>query len=206
VFNLSGSEIVVILLLALVVLGPDKLPDAMRKAGKAFAEFKKLTTGFQDEVRKGFEEPTNELRKTANTLRDAATVPGFTASSKSKSKSTAAPKSKAKSESTASSTTKNRPATYPDKPHYNPDVDPPPELPEGSSVAVTPSESDAMAPAEAESVVDAADQPGVDEPAVDERAVDEPVAEGAEADELVAAGAEDGEPVDEETVGPDMGA
>ena len=41
-FNLSGSEIVVILLLALIVLGPEKLPDAMRRAGKAFAEIKKM--------------------------------------------------------------------------------------------------------------------------------------------------------------------
>ena len=55
VFNLSGSEIVVILLLALVVIGPDKLPDAMRRAGKTYAEIKKLSSGFQDEVRKGFD-------------------------------------------------------------------------------------------------------------------------------------------------------
>ena len=30
-FNLQGGEIVIIVLLALVVLGPEKLPDAMRK-------------------------------------------------------------------------------------------------------------------------------------------------------------------------------
>jgi sec-independent protein translocase protein TatB len=30
VFNMSGSEIVVILLLALIVLGPEKLPEAIR--------------------------------------------------------------------------------------------------------------------------------------------------------------------------------
>jgi sec-independent protein translocase protein TatB len=72
VFNLTGSEIVVILLLALVILGPDKLPDAMRKAGRTWAELKKLSNGFQDEVRKGFEEPSAEVKKTANAVKKAA--------------------------------------------------------------------------------------------------------------------------------------
>jgi sec-independent protein translocase protein TatB len=44
VFNLSGSEIIVILLLALVILGPEKLPEAMRKAGKAYSELRKMRT------------------------------------------------------------------------------------------------------------------------------------------------------------------
>lgn len=74
-FNLSGSEIVVILLLALVVLGPDKLPEAMRRAGKTWAELRKLSSGFQEEVRKGFDEPTAEVRQTANAIKKAATLP-----------------------------------------------------------------------------------------------------------------------------------
>jgi sec-independent protein translocase protein TatB len=72
VFNLTGSEIVVILLLALVILGPDKLPDAMRKAGRTWAELKKLSNGFQDEMRKGFEEPAAEVKKTATAVKQAA--------------------------------------------------------------------------------------------------------------------------------------
>jgi len=111
VFNLSGSEIIVILILALVVLGPDKLPDAMRKAGRTFAELKKLSSGFQDEVRKGFDEPSKEIKKTAAAVRSAASFTG-------------------------ADTTGVK-----DKPRYNPAVDAPPVLPEGSSVAepMTPS-------------------------------------------------------------------
>ena len=110
-FNLSGSEIIVILILALVVLGPDKLPDAMRKAGRTFAELKKLSSGFQDEVRKGFDEPSKEIKKTAAAVRSAASFTG-------------------------ADTTGVK-----DKPRYNPAVDAPPVLPEGSSVAepMTPS-------------------------------------------------------------------
>ncbi len=74
-FNLSGSEVIVILILALVILGPDKLPDAMRRAGRTWAELRKLSSGFQEEVRKGFEEPTKEVRKTADTVRKAAAFP-----------------------------------------------------------------------------------------------------------------------------------
>ncbi len=71
-FNLQGSEIIIILLLALVVLGPEKLPEAMRKAGQAYAELKKMSTGFQSEFRAAVEEPMREIRDTANVLRDSA--------------------------------------------------------------------------------------------------------------------------------------
>ena len=117
-FNLSGSEIVVILLLALIVLGPDKLPDAMRRAGKTFAELKKLSSGFQDEVRKGFEEPVKEVKKTAATVKSATKFTVDTTATEASDRSV-------------------------DKPRYNPATDPPPELPEGSSVADPLTESEA---------------------------------------------------------------
>ncbi|NNE10995.1 MAG: hypothetical protein HKN41_01985 [Ilumatobacter sp.] len=71
-FNLQGSELVIILLLALVVLGPEKLPDAMRRAGQFFAELKKMSAGFQSEFRAAVDEPMREIRDTANVLRDSA--------------------------------------------------------------------------------------------------------------------------------------
>lgn len=65
-FNLSGSEIIFLVVIALVVLGPDKLPEAMRKAGKFYADFKKMTNGFQNEMKSVLEEPMRELRETAD--------------------------------------------------------------------------------------------------------------------------------------------
>jgi sec-independent protein translocase protein TatB len=50
-FNIGGGEIMVILLLALLVLGPDKLPEATRKAGRYLNEFRRMTSGFQEEFR-----------------------------------------------------------------------------------------------------------------------------------------------------------
>jgi sec-independent protein translocase protein TatB len=73
VFNFSGSEIVFLLLLALIVLGPEKLPDAVRKFGKTYAEFKKVTTGFQTELKAALDEPMREMKETADALRKAAT-------------------------------------------------------------------------------------------------------------------------------------
>ena len=74
-FNLSGSEVIIILIIALVILGPDKLPDAMRRAGRTWAELRKLSDGFQAEVRKGFEEPSKEVKQTADVVRKAAAFP-----------------------------------------------------------------------------------------------------------------------------------
>jgi sec-independent protein translocase protein TatB len=71
-FNLSGSEIVFLLLLALIILGPEKLPDAVRKFGKAYAEFKKMSTGFQSELKTALDEPMREMRETADAFKKAA--------------------------------------------------------------------------------------------------------------------------------------
>lgn len=72
VFNVQGSEMIFLLLIALVVLGPEKLPEAVRKFTKTYAEFKKTISGFQSEFRDVIDEPMRELRDTANAVRDAA--------------------------------------------------------------------------------------------------------------------------------------
>jgi sec-independent protein translocase protein TatB len=72
VFNLQGSEIIVILLLALVVLGPEKLPDAVRKFTQTYSELKKMGAGFQSELKSALDEPMREMRETAKVVRDAA--------------------------------------------------------------------------------------------------------------------------------------
>lgn len=74
-FNLSGSEIVVILLLALIVLGPEKLPEAIRKFGRVYSEVRKISNGFQSEFKNAFDEPMRELRETAQMTRDAVMKP-----------------------------------------------------------------------------------------------------------------------------------
>jgi sec-independent protein translocase protein TatB len=72
VFNLQGSEIIVILLLALVVLGPEKLPDAVRRFMKTYNELRKMGQGFQSELKSALDEPMRELRDTANLIKEQA--------------------------------------------------------------------------------------------------------------------------------------
>ena len=74
-FNLSGSEIVVILLLALIVLGPEKLPEAIRRFARVYGEIRKMSNGFQSEFKNAFDEPMRELRETAQLTRDAVMNP-----------------------------------------------------------------------------------------------------------------------------------
>ena len=50
-FNVGGGEILVILVIALIVLGPDRLPEYARQAGKYLNEFRRISSGFQDEIR-----------------------------------------------------------------------------------------------------------------------------------------------------------
>lgn len=46
--SLSFTEIAVIGIIALVVLGPRRLPELARKAGKIMAEFRKVTNDFKE--------------------------------------------------------------------------------------------------------------------------------------------------------------
>lgn len=54
-FGIGMPELLLILALALIVLGPKKLPDIARALGRGFAEFRRATdelkTSFQEEVR-----------------------------------------------------------------------------------------------------------------------------------------------------------
>jgi sec-independent protein translocase protein TatB len=91
VFNLSGTEIIVILLLALVVLGPEKLPEALRRAGRTYAELKKMGNSFQSEMRSVLDEPMKEMRDTADLLRQAVDVTVTTATTDTRGASAAEP-------------------------------------------------------------------------------------------------------------------
>ncbi len=70
-FNIQGSELIFLLLIALIVLGPEKLPDAVRKFGRAYGEFKKMANGFQGELREVLDDPMRELKDTADMMRKA---------------------------------------------------------------------------------------------------------------------------------------
>lgn len=68
-FNITGGEIIIVLILALVVLGPDKLPEFVRRAGRLYGEVKRMSTGFRTEFRDAIDEPVREMQDTMNVAR-----------------------------------------------------------------------------------------------------------------------------------------
>ena len=56
-------ELVVVFLVALVVIGPDKLPGYARKLGVALREFRKASADITKEVRENVVEPLEEAQR-----------------------------------------------------------------------------------------------------------------------------------------------
>jgi len=55
-FGIGLSELIVIVIVALIFIGPDKLPQLARTLGKAFSEFRRAG----EEVKKSFNEAARE--------------------------------------------------------------------------------------------------------------------------------------------------
>lgn len=68
-FNIGSGEMVVIFLLALLVLGPERLPKAMGQVGRAVAQMRKLSGGFQDEIRRAMDPIEAPFRPGQETLK-----------------------------------------------------------------------------------------------------------------------------------------
>lgn len=59
-FNLGFGEIVLILIVALVVFGPKKLPELGKALGAGIREFKKATTDFQNSLAEPEQQPQQQ--------------------------------------------------------------------------------------------------------------------------------------------------
>lgn len=75
-FNVGGGEFLIIFLVALVVLGPQKLPDAARQIGKIAGEFRKISSGFQREMQSALKDPVSKVtgEPTPKSLTDVTKV------------------------------------------------------------------------------------------------------------------------------------
>jgi len=63
--NIGSGEILVILVLGLLVLGPERLPEFARKIGSFLKEAKRMSRSFQEELRSAVEDPDIEKKARA---------------------------------------------------------------------------------------------------------------------------------------------
>ena len=70
VFNLSGSEVIFLLLAGLVVLGPERLPPVIRRVGRTYGQLRRMASSFEAEMKETFGEPLDELRGAVKGLSD----------------------------------------------------------------------------------------------------------------------------------------
>ena len=65
-FGIGPTELIVILVIALLVLGPKRLPELAAGLGKGLAEFRRATSDINaelDEARRAVEEPAREAAR-----------------------------------------------------------------------------------------------------------------------------------------------
>lgn len=90
-FGIGVPEIIIILAVALIVIGPKKLPDLAKTVGRAMGELKKATTDFKEsikiddelkDVKKAFDDMNKDIRETVdikigaeNIVQDVSTPP-----------------------------------------------------------------------------------------------------------------------------------
>ena len=70
-FGIGPTELIIILAIALLVIGPKRLPDLARSLGKGLAEFRRATADVTDELHNArilLEEETREATKKDETF------------------------------------------------------------------------------------------------------------------------------------------
>jgi len=59
--QIGPLEILVVLVVALVVFGPNKLPELGRQVGRGYREFRKFQQGFRDDIEGAFGDDDDDL-------------------------------------------------------------------------------------------------------------------------------------------------
>ena len=72
-FGLGVSEVLIILVAALIFIGPKKLPALARTLGKAFSEFQNATKGISQTLRDPIDQSVKDLKEEIKKAPDSET-------------------------------------------------------------------------------------------------------------------------------------
>ncbi|WP_066370881.1 twin-arginine translocase TatA/TatE family subunit [Neobacillus fumarioli] len=61
--NIGFPGLILILIVALIIFGPNKLPEIGRAAGKSIREFKKATEGIADDIKEEIKADVKEAKE-----------------------------------------------------------------------------------------------------------------------------------------------
>jgi sec-independent protein translocase protein TatA len=61
--NIGVPGLILILVLALIIFGPNKLPEIGRAVGKSIREFKRATEGITNDIKEEFQDDLKEAQK-----------------------------------------------------------------------------------------------------------------------------------------------
>jgi sec-independent protein translocase protein TatB len=77
-FGIGMQELLLILVIALIVLGPKKLPDVAKALGRALNEFKRATSDLKESLE--VDHSLNTVKKSFDAMNDTQPAAGATAS------------------------------------------------------------------------------------------------------------------------------
>jgi len=73
-FGIGMPEMIIILVIALIVIGPHKLPELAKSLGKGLAEFKKASEGFQRSVQEEASKAEEPIKEPVSQVNTASTT------------------------------------------------------------------------------------------------------------------------------------
>jgi len=73
--NLDPDKLIVLFVIAMIVLGPKRLPEAARTAGRWLAEVRKYSAGLRNEMRDLLDDPAHDGAGMRDELRKAFAEP-----------------------------------------------------------------------------------------------------------------------------------
>jgi Tat protein translocase TatB subunit len=72
-FGIGMPELLMILAVALIIIGPKKLPELAKTLGRALGEFRRATNDLKDSIQmeSGLDDVSEQLKRTGNDIKEA---------------------------------------------------------------------------------------------------------------------------------------